>query len=100
VQAPDKGILGALGGYHATLMFREIADSADGTMFDFLIRGEGERVFHELLLALKNPSESVASIKGLPTTRRTVSITTRQHRLPIWSRRSCRPAAIESPSTA
>ena len=60
-----KGTLVALGGYHATLMYREIADSADGTMFDFLIRGEGERVFHELLLALKTPSGSFASIKGL-----------------------------------
>jgi len=60
-----KGTLVALGGYHATLMYREVADSADGTMFDFLIRGEGERLFHELLLAHKTPSGSFASIKGL-----------------------------------
>jgi radical SAM superfamily enzyme YgiQ (UPF0313 family) len=31
----------ALGGYHATLMYQEIAASPEGQQIDFLIRGEG-----------------------------------------------------------
>jgi anaerobic magnesium-protoporphyrin IX monomethyl ester cyclase len=58
-------ILVALGGYHPTLMYREIGDSPDRLLFDFLIRGEGELVFHELLRTLPTSSRSFESIKGL-----------------------------------
>jgi radical SAM superfamily enzyme YgiQ (UPF0313 family) len=55
----------ALGGYHATLMYREIGDGPDRLLFDFLIRGEGEMVFHELLRTLASRSDSRAVIRGL-----------------------------------
>ncbi len=44
---PDARV--ALGGYHATLMFEEIAAGPDAPLFDFLIRGEGENTFRTLI---------------------------------------------------
>jgi radical SAM superfamily enzyme YgiQ (UPF0313 family) len=41
-----------LGGYHATLMYREVAASPDGQWFDFIIRGEGEEACRRLANAL------------------------------------------------
>ena len=43
----------AIGGYHATLMFREIAASSEGKGIDFIIRGEGEEAFRRLVNALE-----------------------------------------------
>ena len=60
-----KGLPVALGGYHATLMHREIGSGPDRQLFDFLIRGEGELVFHELLRAFGTSTASYASIPGL-----------------------------------
>jgi anaerobic magnesium-protoporphyrin IX monomethyl ester cyclase len=42
----------AIGGYHATLMYREIAASPESTQVDFIIRGEGEESFRRLVNAL------------------------------------------------
>jgi anaerobic magnesium-protoporphyrin IX monomethyl ester cyclase len=43
----------AIGGYHATLMSEEIADSPEGRMIDFMIRGEGEEACRRLVNALE-----------------------------------------------
>ena len=45
--APEVKIV--LGGYHATLMSDEIAASPEARYFDFIIRGEGEESFVDLL---------------------------------------------------
>jgi radical SAM superfamily enzyme YgiQ (UPF0313 family) len=42
----------AIGGYHATLMSREIAESSESQEIDFIVRGEGEEVFRRLVNAL------------------------------------------------
>ena len=47
---PDVKIV--IGGYHATLMYEEIADSAEGRLIDFIIRGEGEEACRRLVNAL------------------------------------------------
>jgi radical SAM superfamily enzyme YgiQ (UPF0313 family) len=41
-----------IGGYHATLMFEEIANSPEASLIDFMIRGEGEESFRRLINAL------------------------------------------------
>jgi anaerobic magnesium-protoporphyrin IX monomethyl ester cyclase len=38
-----------IGGYHATLMYNEIAHSPEAAMIDFMIRGEGEVAFRKLV---------------------------------------------------
>jgi anaerobic magnesium-protoporphyrin IX monomethyl ester cyclase len=41
-----------IGGYHATLLFEEIATSDEAKWIDFMIRGEGEEAFRRLVNAL------------------------------------------------
>ncbi|MCG8553378.1 MAG: DegV family EDD domain-containing protein, partial [Desulfobacterales bacterium] len=41
-----------VGGYHATLMTREITQSPEGELIDFIIQGEGETAFKRLVEAL------------------------------------------------
>jgi anaerobic magnesium-protoporphyrin IX monomethyl ester cyclase len=53
-----------IGGYHATLMHEEIADSAETQWIDFIIRGEGEEVCRRLVNALAGRDE-VRDIPGL-----------------------------------
>ncbi|MDN3514679.1 MAG: B12-binding domain-containing radical SAM protein [Candidatus Brocadia sp.] len=48
-----KEIKVAIGGYHATLMYEEIASSDDGKPFDYIIRGEGEKTFSDVLDAIE-----------------------------------------------
>ena len=47
----------AVGGYHATLMSQEIADSPDADLVDFIIRGEGEETFRRLVNALEGTDQ-------------------------------------------
>jgi radical SAM superfamily enzyme YgiQ (UPF0313 family) len=54
----------ALGGYHATLMSREIGGSAEAREIDFIVRGEGEEVFRRLVNALSG-TDDPAKIPGL-----------------------------------
>ncbi len=55
-----------LGGYHATLTADEIGAEPDAAaLFDFLVRGEGERTFGLLLDSLANRSPALATIPGL-----------------------------------
>nr|WP_319395707.1 DegV family protein [uncultured Desulfobacter sp.] len=41
-----------VGGYHATLMTREITESPEGKLIDFIVQGEGEVPFKRLVEAL------------------------------------------------
>lgn len=52
VRQHDPDIRIVAGGYHTTLLSEEIARSEDGPLLDFLVRGEGERVFPMLVRAL------------------------------------------------
>lgn len=54
----------ALGGYHATLMSEELAQSAEAELFDFFIRGEGEKSFSNLVNALEGGGD-LSRVEGL-----------------------------------
>jgi anaerobic magnesium-protoporphyrin IX monomethyl ester cyclase len=54
----------AVGGYHATLMSREIAASPAVRWVDFIIRGEGEETFRRLVNALAG-TDSLEAIESL-----------------------------------
>ena len=54
-----------LGGYHATLMYREIGDGPHKELFDFLIRGEGESTFQSLVNEVSLGSRDFSGIPGL-----------------------------------
>ena len=56
VKSLGKEIKVVLGGYHATLLAQEIAASPDSRYFDFLVRGEGESVFNDLINAIDKNS--------------------------------------------
>lgn len=53
-----------LGGYHATLMYEEIAASPDARWFDYMVRGEGELIMRRLVRALEG-RDKVERIAGL-----------------------------------
>jgi anaerobic magnesium-protoporphyrin IX monomethyl ester cyclase len=53
-----------VGGYHATLMYEEIARSSEAQWIDFMIRGEGEESFRRLVNALSG-RDDVARIPSL-----------------------------------
>jgi radical SAM superfamily enzyme YgiQ (UPF0313 family) len=55
----------AAGGYHPTLMYREIADETPGIPVDYLIRGEGETTFKELVELLSQAAMDLSNINGL-----------------------------------
>ncbi len=52
---PDVKI--AIGGYHATLLYEEICNSPEAKYIDYVIRGEGEVAFNELVKALENGND-------------------------------------------
>lgn len=53
IRGSQPNIKIAIGGYHATLMYEEIASSDKGKVFDYIIRGEGETTFREVLDAIE-----------------------------------------------
>jgi len=59
---PDVKIV--IGGYHATLMYEEIAESPEARWIDFMIRGEGEEACRRLVNALagKDRFEDIPSL--------------------------------------
>lgn len=69
-----------IGGYHATILYKEIAGEDSAGLFDFIIRGEGDLSFNELLNALALHGD-YSSIRGLSYRR------DRQ-----WHHNSARPA--------
>jgi anaerobic magnesium-protoporphyrin IX monomethyl ester cyclase len=64
-RAVKSDTLMALGGYHASLMYSEIADGPEAGLFDFLIRGEGETTFQSLVQELISGRRDFSSIPGL-----------------------------------
>ncbi|MCF6157416.1 MAG: B12-binding domain-containing radical SAM protein [wastewater metagenome] len=53
IKGLQKDIKIAIGGYHATLMYEEITSSAESEPFDYIIRGEGESTFRDMLDAIE-----------------------------------------------
>lgn len=66
IKSLDKDIKTVLGGYHATLMYDEITrdGQAEAKNFDFILRGECDHSFGELLQALggKRPFSTVRGL--------------------------------------
>ncbi|TVM02802.1 MAG: B12-binding domain-containing radical SAM protein [Candidatus Brocadia sp. WS118] len=60
----NKDIKIVLGGYHATLMYDEISKSDESAPFDFLVRGEGDLCFNELLDAVSR-KRTIESVPGV-----------------------------------
>ncbi|OEU77339.1 MAG: B12-binding domain-containing radical SAM protein [Desulfobacterales bacterium C00003060] len=58
------GVKIVIGGYHATLMSKEIAESPEAEWIDFMIRGEGEEACRRLVNALagKDQFSSIPSL--------------------------------------
>ena len=54
-----------IGGYHATLMYKEIGESGKDQPFDFIVRGEGEATFKELMDGLATGAPDLHAIHGL-----------------------------------
>ena len=53
------------GGYHVTLMHAEIAAETPDVPIDFMVRGEGEETFAELIEMLASSSGNFGAINGL-----------------------------------
>ena len=51
----DASILTVLGGYHATLFYEQLAESPDRAFWNFLVRGEGDSSFKDLLDRVEAP---------------------------------------------
>ncbi|MBI4335035.1 MAG: B12-binding domain-containing radical SAM protein [Candidatus Omnitrophica bacterium] len=64
IKGLNKSVKIVLGGYHATLMYDEIANE-ENTLFDYIIRNEGEKSFCELVQAIEGGGGGLAGIKGL-----------------------------------
>lgn len=64
IKRMQKEIKIAIGGYHATLMYEEIASSDDGEPFDYIVRGEGEKTFSDMLDAIEG-KRSWKDVPGL-----------------------------------
>ena len=60
----NQNIKTALGGYHASLMFREIGESRDAAFLDFLFRGESDLSFNEAMDRLEN-GKDLSTLDGL-----------------------------------
>jgi len=58
------GVVTVLGGYHATIMWKEIGDGPDRDLFDFVVRAEGEAIFNDLVRTL-NSHGDLGAIDGL-----------------------------------
>jgi len=63
VRAAAPGVLHVLGGYHATVLADQVA-ARDGSVFDFIVRGEGERPFRQLVDVLEGAGDP-GGIPGL-----------------------------------
>jgi len=61
----DEGILTVLGGYHATLFSEEIAAGPDARRWDFLVRGEGDFAFGEMLDCVESGGKGLEDVLGL-----------------------------------
>ena len=83
-----------IGGYHATLMYKEIAESPESRFIDFMVRGEGEMAFQRLTAALEGrdrveeiPSLSYKQNGGFIHNKRGELIDLARLKLPIRDKR-------------
>ncbi len=65
VRDTDPSIRIAAGGYHATLLTREIVANHPDLPLDFMIRGEGELTLAELLAELERKDPDLGGVSGL-----------------------------------
>jgi radical SAM superfamily enzyme YgiQ (UPF0313 family) len=65
IHAFDPTIKLVAGGYHASLMAREVAADAEELPLDFMVRGEGEATLRELVTELEKPAPDLGGILGL-----------------------------------
>ena len=65
IRAFDPTIKLVAGGYHVSLMARELTADAEELPLDFLVRGEGEITFRELVTELEKPAPDLGGILGL-----------------------------------
>jgi anaerobic magnesium-protoporphyrin IX monomethyl ester cyclase len=61
----DHRIRTVLGGYHATLFSEKLAAGPDAKWWDFLVRGEGDLAFGELLNSIEAEGKGMEDILGL-----------------------------------
>jgi radical SAM superfamily enzyme YgiQ (UPF0313 family) len=61
----DPDIKLAVGGYHASLMAQELTAAGEDHPLDFLVRGEGEVTFRELVEELEKAEPDLAGVAGL-----------------------------------
>ena len=61
----DETIVTVLGGYHATLFNEEIGQGPDAKYWDFLIRGEGDFAFGDLLDCVESNQAGLEDVLGL-----------------------------------
>ncbi len=64
IKSLNKDVKIVLGGYHATLMYDEICKSEESEPFDFLVRGEGDLCFQELIEAIDG-KRTIESVPGV-----------------------------------
>jgi len=64
VRAAAPSITQVLGGYHATVLADEVG-RRDGDLFDFVVRGEGELAFRQLIDGLAGTRFDPSSVPGL-----------------------------------
>jgi radical SAM superfamily enzyme YgiQ (UPF0313 family) len=62
--AKEAGRETVFGGYHPTLAYQEIGSGPDAGLIDYIIRGEGEATFRELVQAMLE-GRSLEDVKGL-----------------------------------
>ena len=62
--ARESGALTVLGGYHPTLNYREIGESKDLELIDYIVRGEGEGTFRELIRGIMG-GRDLSEVAGL-----------------------------------
>jgi len=65
IRAWDPAVMLVAGGYHATLMAEEITADGEHLSLDFLVRGEGEATFAELLSELSRTDPDYGRVLGL-----------------------------------
>ena len=65
IRAFDPTIKLVAGGYHVSLMARELTAAAEELPLDFLVRVEGETTFRELVTELEKPAPDLGAILGL-----------------------------------
>ncbi len=65
IRAFDPTIKLVAGGYHVSLMARELTAAAEELPLDFLVRVEGETTFRELVNELEKPAPDLGAILGL-----------------------------------